>query len=78
VTAVHNPRLISVYDAIPDGTGISTRIANALWRDGIETLGDLTKRTEADLLDIPNLGPACLAVVKAALAEHGLSLKGAS
>lgn len=74
---VHDPRLMSVYDAIPDGSGISTRIANSLWRDGIETLGDVTGRTEADLLDIPHFGPACLGLVKAVLAEHGLSLKAA-
>lgn len=76
MSPVHDPRLMSVYDAIPDGTGISTRIANALWREGIETLGQLAKRTGADVLDIPNLGSVCLAKVAAALAEHGLSLRG--
>ena len=68
--------LLAVYDLIPPKTGLHTRVANALWREHIEMAGDLTERTEADLLDIRNFGPGCLAIVKAALAEHGLALRG--
>jgi DNA-directed RNA polymerase subunit alpha len=67
---------MSVYDLI-HGTGISTRTVNALWRNHIETAGDLAGCAEDDLLDIRNFGPVCVDIVKAALAEHGLALREA-
>jgi DNA-directed RNA polymerase alpha subunit len=79
MSTVHDPRLMSVYDLIPKGGRLGTLAVNSLWRAGIETVGWLVARSEEDLLrDVRNFGPACLAIVKAALAEHGLSLKGAT
>ena len=76
MSVVHVPRLMSVYDLIPSRSGLHTRVANALSRNHIKTIGDLTGYTEADLLDIRDFGPGCVAIVKAALAEHGLALRG--
>jgi DNA-directed RNA polymerase alpha subunit len=54
---------------------ISTRAANSLWADDIETIGDLIKLSERDLLYIPNLGKKCLTEIKDALATRNLKLK---
>ena len=78
MSAVHDPRLMSVYDLIPAGGRMGSRTANCLWRAYIEIAGDLVGLTEAQLLDLRHFGPASLAVVKAALAEHGLTLKEAA
>lgn len=75
MTAVHDPLLMSVYDFIPKDGRMGTMTANCLWRACIETAGDLVKLTGAQLLDLRNFGPVSLAVVKAALAEHGLALR---
>ncbi len=42
---------------------------------GVHTVGELTARSEADLLDIRNFGQKSIDEVKAKLAELGLSLK---
>ena len=68
MTAVHDPLLMSVYDFIPKDGRMGTMTANCLWRACIELTG-------AQLLDLRNFGPVSLAVVKAALAEHGLALR---
>jgi DNA-directed RNA polymerase subunit alpha len=44
-------------------------------REGVHTVGELTARSEADLLDIRNFGQKSIDEVKAKLAELGLSLK---
>ena len=54
---------------------ISTRAANSLWADDIETIGDLIKLSERDLLYIPNLGKGCLTEIKDALVTRNLKLK---
>jgi hypothetical protein len=55
---------------------LRTRIVNALRARDIYTIGDLVKRSEADLTDpwMRNFGPKSLDEVKRALAVHGLSL----
>jgi DNA-directed RNA polymerase alpha subunit len=79
MSTVHDPRLLDIYDLIPKGSRIATLAVNSLWRAGIETVGWLVERSEEDLLrEVRNFGPACLAIVKAALAEHGLTLKAAT
>ena len=44
-------------------------------RLNIESIGDLTEKTEAELLAIKNFGQTSLNELKAKLAEMGLSLK---
>ena len=54
---------------------IGIRSQNCLRADDIETIGDLIKLSERDLLYIPNLGKGCLTEIKVALALHNLKLK---
>lgn len=54
---------------------VPTRIANALRKGGLETVGGLTARTASDLSKVKNLGEKSIEVVKAALSQKGLSLK---
>ena len=57
---------------------LSGRAWSSLRHDGIQTLGDLTRRTEPQLRAIENIGPASLADIKAKLADRGLSLADAA
>jgi carbon monoxide dehydrogenase subunit G len=62
-------------EALPiDVLNLSGRAWSSLRHDGIQTLGDLTRRTEQQLRAIENIGPASLADIKAKLADRGLSL----
>jgi carbon monoxide dehydrogenase subunit G len=62
-------------EALPiDVLNLSGRAWSSLRHDGIQTLGDLTRRTEPQLRAIENIGPASLADIKAKLADRGLSL----
>ena len=54
---------------------LTVRSYNCLMREGVYTVGELTNRSEADLLDIRNFGQKSIDEVKAKLAELGLSLK---
>lgn len=54
---------------------LSVRSYNCLKRAGINTVQELTQKTEADMMKIRNLGKKSLAEVKAKLAELGLSLR---
>ncbi|MDD3831083.1 MAG: DNA-directed RNA polymerase subunit alpha [Clostridia bacterium] len=54
---------------------LSVRSYNCLKRAGITTAGDLTNKTEDDMLKVRNLGKKSLDEVIAKLALHGLSLK---
>jgi hypothetical protein len=51
------------------------RISPLLKTRGIDTLDDLTQKTERDISGIPNLGRRYLSYIKEALEEEGLSLK---
>ncbi len=55
--------------------GLSVRARKALQILGIQTLGDLAARTEAELMGVKNFGATSLTEVKAKLQEHGLGLR---
>jgi len=55
---------------------LGVRSYNCLKRVGIETIGDLTSKSENELVAIPNFGRKSIEEVRAALAQHGLTLKG--
>src|SRR5271165_5698975 len=62
-------------EALPiDVLNLGSRAWSSLRHDGIQTLGDLTRRTEQQLRAIENIGPASLADIKAKLADRGLAL----
>jgi carbon monoxide dehydrogenase subunit G len=64
--------------ALPiDVLNLSTRAWSNLRRDGVQTLGDLTRRTEQQLLAIDGVGPASLADIRSKLADRGLALADA-
>ncbi len=54
---------------------IGVRSYNCLKREGIQTVGDLVKRSEAELLNTPNFGKKSIEEVKENLAKLGLSLR---
>lgn len=55
--------------------GLSVRARKALQTLGVQTLGDLAARTEAELMGVKNFGATSLEEVKEKLAENGLSLR---
>ncbi len=66
----------SVYDKMKiDELELSVRSLNCLKRDKIETVGDLLRRTEKDLLRIRNFGNKSLKEVDEKLRAFGLKLK---
>lgn len=54
---------------------LSVRSYNCLKRAGINTVQELTNKTEADMMKVRNLGRKSLEEVKAKLADLGLSLR---
>jgi len=58
-----------------EGLGFGVRTYNCLKRIGIETVGDLTDKSENELKAIPNFGMKNMEEVKEGLSEHGLALK---
>jgi carbon monoxide dehydrogenase subunit G len=65
-------------EALPiDVLNLNTRAWSSLRRDGIQTLGDLTRRSGQQLLAIDGVGPASLADIRSRLAERGLALAAA-
>ncbi|MPV36538.1 DNA-directed RNA polymerase subunit alpha [Georgenia subflava] len=62
--------------ALPiEDLGLLSRSYNCLKREGIHTVGELTARSEADLLDIRNFGAKSIGEIKEKLAGLGLGLK---
>ena len=55
---------------------LGVRSYNCLKRVGIETIGDLTSKSESELAAIPNFGRKSIEEVRETLAAHGLTLKG--
>jgi carbon monoxide dehydrogenase subunit G len=62
-------------EALPiDVLNLGTRAWSSLRQAGIQTLGDLIKRTPQQLLAIDNIGPASIADIRRKLADRGLTL----
>ena len=55
---------------------LGVRSYNCLKREGVETVGDLMAKSEAELLNIPNFGKKSIEEVRERLAERGLKLRG--
>ena len=60
-------------DRWPKGTG--NPASSALEHAGFSTLEDSTRLTEKELLAMHGVGPKAIGVLKAALADRGLSLR---
>jgi carbon monoxide dehydrogenase subunit G len=62
-------------EALPiDVLNLPTRAWSSLRRDGVQTLGDLVRRTPEQLLAIENIGPASVAEISRRLQDRGLAL----
>src|SRR5580704_16105646 len=62
-------------EALPiDVLNLPTRAWSSLRQDGVQTLGDLVRRTPDQLLAIDNIGPASIAEISKRLADRGLAL----
>jgi DNA-directed RNA polymerase alpha subunit len=55
--------------------GSNVRIRYALQEDQIETVADLMRLSESELMRMPNFGSKSLAAIKDVLSRHGLELK---
>jgi DNA-directed RNA polymerase subunit alpha len=62
-------------DVLIEELELGVRSYNCLKREGIQTVGDLVSRTEAELLNIPNFGKKSIDEVNEKLDERGLSLR---
>ena len=61
-------------EALPiDVLNLSSRAWGSLRQDGIQTLGELTRRTGQQLLALDHIGPASLADIRGKLADRGLA-----
>lgn len=63
-------------DILIEELEIGVRSYNCLKREGIQTVADLVKRSEAELMNIPNFGRKSIEEVIENLAKMGLSLRG--
>jgi carbon monoxide dehydrogenase subunit G len=69
------PGAVGAEESLPiDVLNLPVRAWNSLHKEGIQTLGDLTRRTPEQLLAIGNIGPASLAEITTRLADRGLVL----
>jgi DNA-directed RNA polymerase subunit alpha len=66
----------AVLDTPIEDLDLSVRSFNCLKRQGVNTIGQLTECTEADLLNIRNFGAKSIEEVKDKLQQRGLNLKG--
>lgn len=57
---------------LPDGLGKPAE--RALPAAGIQTLGDVLRSTEKELLALHGVGPRAIRLLRTALAEHGAAL----
>ena len=69
------PELHSVSTAL-GSLDLDIRAYNCLKSEGIDTVEKLLKYSFYDLLKTPNLGRKSMIVIRAALALHGLKLRG--
>ncbi|MDE0572462.1 DNA-directed RNA polymerase subunit alpha [Demequina sp. B12] len=63
------------YNQPIEELNLTQRSYNCLKREGIHTVGELTARSEADLMDIRNFGQKSITEVKEKLQELGFTLK---
>jgi DNA-directed RNA polymerase subunit alpha len=63
-------------DTLIEELELGVRSYNCLKREGVETVGDLMAKSEAELLNIPNFGKKSIEEVRERLAERGLKLRG--
>jgi len=56
--------------------GLPTRVANALLKNGYESVEDLVNAKRADLVKVRNLGEKSVKIIDAALGEKGLEIQG--
>jgi carbon monoxide dehydrogenase subunit G len=57
-----------------DVLNLQPRVWNSLRKEGIQTLADLTRRSEPQLLAIEHIGPASVGEIRGKLADRGLVL----
>jgi DNA-directed RNA polymerase subunit alpha len=62
-------------DVLIEELELGVRSYNCLKREGIQTIGDLLAKTEAELLNVPNLGQKSVDEVQEKLSDRGLSLR---
>jgi DNA-directed RNA polymerase subunit alpha len=62
-------------DMLIEELEFGVRSYNCLKREGIQTVGDLVAKTEAELLNIPNFGKKSIDEVKERLTERNLALR---
>ena len=65
----------SDYGITVEELNLSVRSYNCLKREGINTVGDLVQKSEAELMDIRNFGQKSIDEVTAKLEELGLELR---
>jgi DNA-directed RNA polymerase subunit alpha len=65
----------SDYQITVEELNLSVRSYNCLKREGINSIGDLVQKSEAELMDIRNFGQKSIDEVKAKLEELGLGLR---
>ena len=65
----------SDYAITVEELNLSVRSYNCLKREGINSVGDLVEKSEAELMDIRNFGQKSIDEVKTKLEELGLSLR---
>ena len=75
VSPAEEQEVPSDYQITIEELNLSVRSYNCLKREGINTVGDLVQRSEAELMDIRNFGQKSIDEVKQKLAELGLSLR---
>jgi DNA-directed RNA polymerase subunit alpha len=64
-----------VEDVLIEELDLGVRSYNCLKREGIQTVGDLVSKTEAELLNIPNFGKKSIEEVVEKLEARGLALR---
>jgi DNA-directed RNA polymerase subunit alpha len=69
-TTLHGDYAITIEEL-----NLSVRSYNCLKREGINTVGDLVQKSEAELMDIRNFGQKSIDEVKSKLDELGLALR---
>jgi len=65
----------ALLDTRMEEAGLSVRAVNCLLREGVQTVGQLTEKTEQELMSFRAFGRGCLTEVQDKLRALGLSLK---